>query len=704
MLPGAKSDEQRREHGAAQRPDIQGLRALAVGLVVVYHLRPDLLPGGFVGVDVFFVISGFLIIGTLAGQVRRTGRLGLLDFYARRIRRLLPAASVVLLATSIATVVLLPISLWPSILREVAASALDIQNWALAILSTDYAHATVGASPVQHFWSLSVEEQFYLVIPLLMLVCARLATRRKKSPIRFVFAGVAVITAASLAFSVLYTPIAHTPAYFVTPTRMWELGLGGLAAMAVPRLRIGRALRFVLGWFGLAAIGVSAFVLTTDMAFPGWIALLPTVGALGMLLAGVLPTGERPAFAETASLLGRQPLRYVGDISYSIYLWHWPIIVFTLDITGAAKLDREQVLLVAALSLVLAAASKHFVEDPFRQRARPRSDTAEPVARPRRRTSYVLGGTLVALSLIAAVVPWQLAQLRLNTLASTIALDANHPGALALDPNDPRAVPTDVPLEPDPSVANQDYYMKDLPNCAVYDYVHNTAAGTACTYGARDAPNTIVIVGDSHAGMYSTALADFVKRDPEYRVKIMMRNGCPFTSIPPSSGGRPFTVCSAQNQAELAQILALKPAFVITAAMSQASYQQDLNWTWSSAQVMVTGYRAMLKPLSDAGIPVGVIREVPRPTTNVPECIQRNPKQPSACDTSQADALPDADPLAQAANGLPGVSVVDLTKWLCVSQVCPAVIGNVIVYRDNHLTNSYVHTLSTPLTDALGLH
>jgi len=480
--------------------------------------------------------------------------------------------------------------------------------------------------------------------------------------------------------------------------------------MVVPRLRLRRALRLSLGWLGLVAVGVSAFVLTTDMAFPGWIALLPTLGTLGLLLAGVLPTGGQAAFGETAALLGRQPLRYLGDNSYSLYLWHWPIIVFTLDVTGYQMLDRNQTLLVVALSLLLAAASKHFIEDPFRRRRRQpahsRATDGQPVprrARPQRRTAYLLGGGLIVLTLVAATVPWQLAQTRLNALAATTTLDDKHPGALALDPTHPLAVPSGVALEPDPSVADQDMFMKTLPNCAIYDYVNNPPAGDACSYGAQAAPKTIVVIGDSHAGMFSTALADFVTRDPSYRVKVMMRNGCPFNAVPPSSGGAPLTVCSDQNQAELAAIIAMKPALVVTAAMSPQSYQDDLNWTWSSRQVMVAGYRAMLQPLSDAGIPVAVIRDVSRPAENVPSCLERNPSQPSACDTAQSVALPSTDPLVQATAGLPRVSVVDLTKWLCVGGVCPAVIGNVVVYRDNHLTDSYVHTLSVPLTDALDL-
>ncbi|MFC0542292.1 acyltransferase family protein [Kutzneria chonburiensis] len=675
-------------HRTAQRLDIQGLRAVAVVLVVVYHLRPDLLPGGFVGVDVFFVISGFLIIGSLAGQVRRSGRIGLLDFYARRFRRLLPAATVVLLVTVVGTLIVLPQSLWPSILREVAASALDIQNWALAILSTDYTHATVGASPVQHFWSLSVEEQFYLFIPLVMLLSAALGRRR---PLRGVFIGITVVTIASLVFSVVYTPISHTPAYFVTPTRVWELGLGGLAAIAVPRLRIGRAVRLMLGWVGLVAVAVSAVVFTTDMAFPGWIALLPTVGTLAVLLAGVLPQEEGAAGVETASLLGRQPLRYIGDISYSLYLWHWPLIVFAVDLTDGGELGRKRQLAVLVASFVLAALSKHFVEDPFRKRLKQRG-------------SLVLGACLIAVSLVASVVPWQIAQQRLDSLAASITLDADHPGALVLDPTGQAKAPSGVALQPDPTVAGRDFPFAGKADCVPFDYAHHNVADASCAYGDAQAPNTIVLIGDSHAAMFSTALADYVQRNPLYRLKVMMRNGCPFSATPPSEAGVALTDCSDQDKGELAAILAAKPALVVTTAMSQESYKQDLNWTWRSPQAMVDGYRGVLKPLSDAGIPVAVIHDVPRPLTSVPECVQRNPQQFSRCDTPLDRAFPPADTLVQAATGLPGAKVVDLTKWLCTGAVCPGVIGNVIVYRDNHLTNTYVHTLSKPLADALGLH
>lgn len=665
------------------RADVQGLRALAVGLVVCYHLRPEWLTGGFVGVDVFFAISGFLIIGTLTGEVRRTGRVRLLDFYARRIRRLLPAATAVLLVITAAALVLLPQSRRPVVLREVVFSALNAQNWLLAVLSDDYGHATVGASPVQHFWSLAVEEQFYLVIPLVLLAAAVLAARRGGGPVRYAVVAVGAVTVASFAFSAWYTPVDHGAAYFVTPTRMWELGIGGLAAMAQHRLRPGPTARLLLGWGGLAAVLVSAFRFTTDMAFPGWIAALPTVGAVAMLVARDDSLGR---------LLGLRPLTYVGDVSYSLYLWHWPVIVLLLELTDRDVLSRYQVVAAAALSLALAALSKHFVEDPFRHR------------RNRKRTTYAIGAGLVAVTVAVASGGWASAESTLAALRTKPVLDARYPGALALDPSRARPVPTGVAFVPAPAVVEQDGPLGDLPgDCNIYDL---SGRVTSCMYGDPGAARTVVVVGDSHAGQFSSALAEYVRHEGagRWRVKVVVRNGCPFTSVPPSEAGTPIAVCADENRLKLDLIRDLDPDLVVTAAMSPESYRKDLNWTWESAERQVEGYRTMLAALSDADIPVAVIREVPRPATVVAPCLERHPDRPAECDTPRSRAVGSpTDPLADAATGLPGVRVVDLTDWICRADVCPAVVGNVVVYRNNHLTDTYVRSLVDPLVSALGL-
>ncbi|OKI23934.1 acyltransferase [Saccharothrix sp. CB00851] len=661
------------------RLDIQGLRALAVGLVVVYHLRPEWLPGGFVGVDVFFVLSGFLIIGTLTGELRRTGRVGLLDFYARRIRRLLPAATVVLLAVTAVVFALLPESRWPNVLREVAFSAVNAQNWLLAVLSNDYGHATVGASPVQHFWSLAVEEQFYLVIPLVLLAAAVLAARRGGGPVRYAAVAVGLVTVASFAFSVWYTPVDPGAAYFVTPTRMWELGIGGLAAMVLHRLRLSATARLLLAWGGLAAVLASAFWFTTSMAFPGWIAALPTVGTAAVLVA---------RDDSLARVLGVRPLTYVGDVSYSLYLWHWPVIVFLLEVTGRESLERYEVVAAAAASLMLAALSKHFVEDPFRRR--------KPV---RRRTTYGIGAVMVAVTVAVSSGGWASAKSTLAALRDQPVAVGDHPGALALDPARRVAVPTGVPLAPPPAVAGEDRPRED---CVIRDLGDGL---TSCVFGDPWAAKTAVVVGDSHAGQFSTVLAEFARRGGgQWQVHLMVRNGCPFSTVPPAEAGTPLTVCSDENLKKLDHILDLAPDLVVTAAMSPESYLADLKWTWESTDHMVDGYRTVLTALADAAIPVAVIRELPRPGRPAVACLERHPDDPAACDTPRAQAVGSAtDPLADAATGLPGVRLVDLTDWICRADTCPAVVGNVVVYRDNHLTDTYVRSLADPLVAALGL-
>ncbi|MEC3977625.1 glycoside hydrolase family 88 protein [Amycolatopsis sp. H20-H5] len=267
------------------------------------------------------------------------------------------------------------------------------------------------------------------------------------------------------------------------------------------------------------------------------------------------------------------------------------MIVVVLQVTNSAELSRRQAAAALALSLALAIVSKHAVEDPFR---RGRAKNAR-----RLRGAYVLGATLVAVTVVSAAVPQQYASGELDRLASATRLDDTHPGALALDPDHPRAAPADAPLMPDPAVAGTDWPLNDqAAGCTVYDIEHWPPSGDKCAYGPQTAPKTIVIVGDSHAVMFTTVFARFVREHPQWRVKMMLRNGCPFTANPPAG----LTVCADQNQAELAGILAMKPDLVVTSAMSPESYDKDLKWRWESREQAVDGYEALLKRISDGGM------------------------------------------------------------------------------------------------------
>ena len=346
--------------GRGFRPDIQGLRALAVLLVVIYHLFPSKLSGGYVGVDVFFVISGYLITGHLANGLDKTGRVSLLDFWGRRARRLLPAAAVVLLATWIASRFILPATRLSATADQIRASALYYQNWVLARNSTNYLTAADAPTPVQHFWSLSVEEQFYLVWPLLFLVAAFVAWRWKRSGGRIAMIVLAAaVVVVSLVYSAHETTANPAAAYFVTTTRMWELAAGGLLALVQSRLGVHRPA-------GLAGLGrpgpddLLGVLHHQRSAFPGTIAMLPVGGALLMLGCGSAEAKWGPAW-----LTSLRPAVFIGDISYSLYLWHWPLIVLWKTYSGGAihYLDGSAIFVTA---VVLAWLTKRFVEDPIR--------------------------------------------------------------------------------------------------------------------------------------------------------------------------------------------------------------------------------------------------------------------------------------------------------------------------------------------------
>jgi peptidoglycan/LPS O-acetylase OafA/YrhL len=325
---GARVKAGEQPKGRGFRPDIQGMRALAVGMVVVYHLYPSLLTGGFAGVDVFFVISGFLITGHLLREYHKTGRVALLDFWGRRAKRLVPAAAVVLTVTWVASRLLLPATRLADTASQIRASALYFQNWQLAWNAVDYLKSDSAASPVQHFWSLSVEEQFYLGWPLLFLLAALVAltargTEQKRARghhVAFLLAG--AVVAGSLWYSVYYTHANPAGAYFVTTTRIWELGIGGLLALLPAGLshRISRL--GLLGWAGLGLVIASGFVLSGTNAFPGFLALLPAGGAAALILGGSAAGRFGPH-----RLMSARPMVFIGGISYSLYLWHWPHIV-----------------------------------------------------------------------------------------------------------------------------------------------------------------------------------------------------------------------------------------------------------------------------------------------------------------------------------------------------------------------------------------
>ncbi|MER8062478.1 MULTISPECIES: acyltransferase [unclassified Streptomyces] len=373
-------------HAAAStgfRPDIQALRALAVSLVVLTHVWPNLLSGGFVGVDVFFVISGYLITSRLAREIRTTGRIRIAHFYARRVRRLLPAASLVLLCVVVAVRVLAPRASWADNARQIVASALYAQNWLLGAHPIDVTKVTAVAS----YWSLSVEEQFYLLWPLLLLpLFALRATWARLS----VVAGLGIV---SLLYCVHLTAVAPVPAYFITPVRVWEFVLGAVLVLADAKLTLPTAAANTASLLGFAAILGSAFLFTGKTPFPGSAALVPAVGA-----ALVITAGLRSERQWHTVLTSSRPVQVLGDMSYSLYLWHWPLLMLVpLAVPGGAQTFTARLGIVAA-ALLLSYASKRLIEDPVR--------TWPTLAQSPRLTFAAMVVVLSAVCLAAEVVLW----------------------------------------------------------------------------------------------------------------------------------------------------------------------------------------------------------------------------------------------------------------------------------------------------------
>ncbi|MEV0003223.1 acyltransferase family protein [Micromonospora sp. NPDC050980] len=696
------------------RGDIEGLRAVAVLLVLVGHAVPAVLPGGFVGVDVFFVISGFLITGLLVTELRQTGRISIAGFYARRARRLLPAAGLVLLASMLLTVVALPRTRWPSTGGDVVASATYLMNWHLADRSVDYLAGGQPPSILQHYWSLAVEEQFYLIWPLLLILVmlgarrARggwLRTARWRLPL-----GLALIAVPSFAWSVAETTSDPARAYFITTTRLWELALGGAVAvfgLLVPRMpaRLGAA----VAWAGTGAIITSPLVLDTATAFPGWSALLPTLGTAAVIAGGGCAGRVGPG-----RVLGLRPVRAVGAISYSLYLWHWPLLV-AID-TKYGPLTQTTALAVALSSVIPAALTYRYVEDPIRRGRifgiQPRRALARGAActilvaatglgmhAATQREAARLGAALVAPNPVTGDAP------------------APPPGAAVLGPH-PRNAPAGQPvdrvaaIQPDPLLAYGDQPDVWRDNCVTQ--IPDSEVRT-CVYGDPNSNYTVWLVGDSHAGNWVPPMQE-VARTNHWRLVTYIKANCPFTTGEVADHGlRPYPTCGEWNRTVRQRLRADRPNLVLTTNMVFVPTRAGEPVTGGERQqVAAQRQRQLWSELSGTGLRLIVLRDTPLLTEpgpagvpralNVPECVLRYRDRLTRCAVPRQAALDAGAGRAQeqAAAGLPHVSLIDLNDAICPADRCVPVIGGALVYRDsNHLTATFARTLTPRLAEAL---
>ena len=683
-VPVAPAEHTSSRPATKVRPEIQALRAIAVLLVVIYHFWPSALPGGFVGVDVFFVISGFLITSHLLREVQHSGRISLPAFWARRARRILPAAFFVLVLCAVATIAFVPETYWQQSLTELRASTLYVQNWQLAASAVDYLAAQNDPTLVQHFWSLSAEEQFYLVWPVLILLAALLARGRGTAVrVKWIAVTLFTVTALSLAYSIYYTEANPAAAYFVTPTRAWEFGAGGLLALLPSLGRPRAALSRAVSWAGIAAIVVTAFTYSVGTPFPGYQALLPILGALAVIWAGAPALRWAPTPAMKLA-----PVQFVGDISYSVYLWHWPLLVLAPFVTGQPR-DLPVSIVLLALTFLAAWLTKILVEDPVR---------IGPIlsGRPARWTfASVLAASLLVAAFTAGGDSYLRAQIQEDEQVSARVL-AKKPrcfGAASRDALHPCKNPKlRLAVVPSPIAARDRHNSR----CTRVQ----TRPLRMCAFGARPGKNTptLALIGDSHGSHWRGAL-DIVARARRWRGLSMTRTGCYYTGAIQVLLEPARTRCLRWKQ-ELLRWFPKHPE-VSTVVVSQASGGRGVEGPSGQDKfdAQVAGFIKGWKALPASVKHIIVIRDNPKIVEHTLGCVQRaldaRRRADRACAEPRRTAL-DADAAAAAARRLrsPRVQVIDLTRFMCGARQCYPVVGGVLVYKNQtHLTDVFVTSL-----------
>ncbi|MCU1578310.1 MAG: acyltransferase [Rhodoglobus sp.] len=662
------------------RPEIQALRAVAVTLVVVFHVWPDALPGGYIGVDVFFVISGFLITGHLFSEVERTGRIALAGFWARRIRRLLPAASVVLLACLVGMLALIPRSLWQQTAIEIGASALYGENWVLAGSSVDYLAADGTPTLVQHFWSLSVEEQFYIVWPLLLLAAVLLGSRRRRT----VVIALASVFVLSLGYSI--TQAGSPAGYFNTGTRAWEFAAGGLLALAPGLIAWLRRHRLVAGaasWTGVALVAATAVLFTSATPFPGGYAAIPVAGAVLIIAAGDGGLRFTPNRAAAAP-----PLQVVGGLSYSIYLWHWPLVVLAAIALG--PVTPWTGIGILAASTGLAWLTKRFVEDPVR--------LSPVISRPK--LSYMFATATIAAIVLATGGSWVV--LQASTAASareSLARSLSDPcfGAAAI------AGSTVCPLPFAMTGVDTVFAAQDRGSLALPCSSRGTTV-TQCEFGDLTNPvHTVAVVGNSHAG---ALIAGFEAYGTAHHWKIILMRKTDCLAVSTLDLGQPGGQDCIDWTANVLHELASRSDIdtVVFATHSNAiHYLSKAHPSESDVAALTRHVESTFASLVALGKTVLVVGDTPgtRPTP-APECADLHRNQYDPCATGPTDGLQDGNLESVAARAVPGVNYLSLLPYVCDSASCHVVIGGTIVYfDDHHLSASFSRSLAPYLGAAV---
>ena len=689
------------------RGDIQGLRAVAVAVVICAHAGVTALPGGFVGVDVFFVISGYLISGLLFREVLVTGGISIGQFWARRARRILPAATLVTVVTVLASLAVMSFLDARQVVVDGLWSSVFAANVHFAQQGVYYFTQDSGPSPMQHYWSLAVEEQFYVVWPLALfglLALTRLVTGRstRRLPRGAVTTLLLVVVVASLAWSVHQTVESPTSAYFSTFTRAWELGVGALVALVPVSTvkRLGNRTLQLMALAGALAILAACVLITSATPFPGIAAILPVGGAALLLLAG-----HGNARTVVGRILSTEPFRVIGDWSYSLYLWHWPVLILPEYALDRGLTAFESVLAVL-VTVTLSAYSYQYVEMPFRN-GRP----AHRLPRQRALALYPVSAVLV-LAVGGGAWLWTGAQVSDDgdnpaiTVAGADRTAPVHVDTVALVRASVTAARNRqaIPSKTDPSIIEMRESIADVGDC---DYEQNVR--TLCQVGEEDGDRTLVLIGDSHARAWIPAF-DRINEAGDWKAYYLVKPQCTAAHVPiatATSDDTVFTDCSDFQDWVIEQVEDLDPDLVVVAS------SPPVNGVFDAKEKRVTalddmvpllreGYDELFSELSAAADQVVLLRDVPKNSEDPADCLTTGDPSLGDCMFEPDERSQLLGDVAVESASVSGARVVDPTPWLCYQGECPIVIGGTLSYRDtDHITTQYAANLWATLGRAL---
>lgn len=642
------------------RPDIEGLRGIAILLVVLYHAQTPGFSGGFIGVDVFFVISGYLITGLLVAEIEKTGRLDLPRFYARRVRRLLPAAALVLLVTLLVGRLIDPPVAHRELANTAIATALYVSNLWFARNATDYLASDAEGSPLLHTWSLSVEEQFYLVWPVIVLVAMR--GFRGQLSRRRVILVMALLGVASLGFAIWLARIAQPWAFFGSPTRAWEFALGALAGLASTSSLAARpALGRWLAGAGMLTIILAGALLDRNSSFPGF-AVAPVVATAVLLMAGASGSA-----GWVTTVLIAAPMQWIGRMSYAWYLWHWPVRVFAESLYG--RLSLAPLLALAALALGLAALTHVALENPIR--------FSRTLAH-RAWGSLAMG---LLITMLGTGTSWWIRQSGLQ-------------------------------LASEPSHHRFQQAREEIPRI-YHDGCHLDLLDThvpQCAYGDTRSPVTVVLFGDSHAAQWFPAL-DRAGKERGWRVVSWTKSSCPAASIDIFYArlGRIYVECREWREAVIERIVALRPAAVVISNWGGYVGAQGQATEWQvTADQWAAGVESTVRRITGAGARALLVIDSPAPGYDVPSCLSRVAWSPwmhqRPCDFSRArgtHAVTRRIDIETAAR-MVDVATIDPAGLICDEQRCSTERDGLVLYRDaHHLSLRFAASLGTVVADAI---